>query len=600
MAVELWRRIAANEVPPSDIAAEAPRLLAALHDAEVDQLPSLLGCLAACCADRLTLPGAELQVASLLLQPPVPSILTPAALCVETLAVDPQSREVFRRSGAIRVLVAALGQSDSPESVEAATAALNSLSVDEECQAEMAALGALELLVSKLSVKAAECLGQFALKEAYRIRLYNLGLVAALLKLIEASPAVGAVAALLNLCALDDCKAAVCRVSGALRLLSSLLFGAAPLNQVAAMTLSSLAEKDSCACALTDSNCDLALLHCLSSDDGILVAKASEALLKLTLVPLCRSVLWQEERLKRLLAPKRPETQRHQLMILQHLAEEAKGRRALMKAGVLHFIRPLLDSSEANEAAAVAWNLSIEEAFVEELCHAGGVPILLENAGRSYQALGALLQMSLRNEEVIKQLYQQDAVQLLLDLLQAEADDRRIALYSAKLLTSMALEMDKFEQAPWRSAPNILALQLQRGVSRADGELLAELCGCCWLLCGNLEVHCNSFAEAGGLWAICIMLAEDEGPTEPALGILTALCRNREDRQESFLQMGGLELLLPFLHHSSPQRIRHLAAKAVCAVLEDQNLRMRRLAELGVLEVVSEILATFGENVQKF
>ena len=169
-------------------------------------------------------------------------------------------------------------------------------------------------------------------------------------------------------------------------------------------------------------------------------------------------------------------------------------------------------------------------------------------------------------------------------------DGGDLALYSAKLLNCMALHMDVFQNTMevWHGAAYILAQQLRHAAHPAP--VLSEICGCSWLLCSAAEEHCQSFVDGGGLWAICILLAE-EGPAEPVLGILTALCQQCSSRQEAFLEMDGLQLLLPFLSNSS-LRIRHLAAKAVCAVLETEELRRRCLTE-EVLDQVNQILVTF-------
>ncbi|CAK9057869.1 unnamed protein product [Durusdinium trenchii] len=583
--LELWRRIAADEVEHAEFAARVAEVLAILEDPESELQAAALGCLAAISArDPAACEGAQLQVVQVLLQSS-PALLSSGALCVEAMAVDARSREVFRRCGAVKALVAALARlapSSLPDgALPAVLAALKSLSVDEACQAEMAQLGALELLVQRLeTVKAAECLGHFALQEVYRNRLYDLGAVIQLLKFIDSehpSPSVGAVAALFNLCAHRACKVAVCQ-KGGLRLLSNLLSASSPLNQVAAMTFASLAEEETCAEAMADwaeSQCLPALVQCLASRDEILLEKASQALLAVAQTPNGRRALCQEENLQQLLAPLRPRAKgaegaacaslakRLALSLMQRLAEEPAGRRALRRGGVVTLLRPWLEPSlSTEEAARLAWNLCAEEGCALELCRTGGVRVLLAAAeSQCTAAVGALLLLS-SQEEAMRQLYEQDAVLKLLPLLETRGE---LAILSAKLVTRMALELEQFPQDVWLPAAGALGEHLRSG--SCAGQLAEELGACCWVLCGD-QARCAVFVEHDGLWALAKLLAEEEA-LEPAVGCLQLLCHGHPKRQDAFLE-------------------------AVCALLEDEELRRRRLCDLGVYDEWVAILSTLG------
>eukprot|EP00913_Durusdinium_trenchii_P010691 g10031.t1 len=385
-----------------------------------------------------------------------------------------------------------------------------------------------------------------------RNRLYDLGAVIQLLKFIDSehpSPSVGAVAALFNLCAHRACKVAVCQ-KGGLRLLSNLLSASSPLNQAA---MADWAE----------SQCLPALVQCLASRDEILLEKASQALLA--------------ENLQQLLAPLRPRAKgaegaacaslakRLALSLMQRLAEEPAGRRALRRGGVVTLLRPWLEPSlSTEEAARLAWNLCAEAGCALELCRTGGVRVLLAAAeSQCTAAVGALLLLS-SQEEAMRQLYEQDAVLKLLPLLETRGE---LAILSAKLVTRMALELEQFPQETghtvrairdvWLPAAGALGEHLRSG--SCAGQLAEELGACCWVLCGD-QARCAVFVEHDGLWALAKLLAEEEA-LEPA---------------DAFLELGGLELLVPVLAPKQPLRVRHLAAKAVCALLEDEELRRRR------------------------
>ncbi|CAJ1407116.1 unnamed protein product [Effrenium voratum] len=488
------------------------------------------------------------------------------------------SREVFRRCGVVRVLVTAL-TSDSSECVAAACAALTALSVDEDCQAEIAVEGGLERLVPLLSVKVSECLGHFALQESYRIRLRRLGAVPRLVKLLECQ-AIGPAAALLNLSVDEDSKAEVCKQGGLPRLKQLLANGTDQLRQVVAMIFGNLASQEECARMMTESSCDLALLRCLTAGD-LVAEKAAEALLQMAAHPSCRAILRQEERLRLLFAAFHgPAVVAPCLRMVQLLAQEAPGRRAAGQA--LPWILASLRDCCAEEAAAAAWNLSMEETFASELCRQGGVSLLLDVAiSGSHAALGALLQLAAL-EDGMTQLYKLGAVPKLTALLSHELLD--VAVASAQLLTCMALEAETCVQA-WDGASSALAAALGANLGRPLAA--AEICSCAWLLCSD-QGRGDAFVAADGLRCLCAMLLEEEG-LEPVMGTLAVLNRHKE----AFLEMGGVELLVPLLTANN-LRHRHLAAKALCAVLDEENARKRRLEELGVYDEFKEILAQLG------
>ncbi|CAK9055831.1 unnamed protein product [Durusdinium trenchii] len=273
---------------------------------------------------------------------------------------------------------------------------------------------------------------------------------------------------------------------------------------------------------------------------------------------------------------------------MQRLAEEPAGRRALRRGGVVTLLRPWLEPSlSTEEAARLAWNLCAEEGCALELCRTGGVRVLLAAAeSQCTAAVGALLLLS-SQEEAMRQLYEQDAVLKLLPLLETRGE---LAILSAKLVTRMALELEQFPQDVWLPAAGALGEHLRSG--SCAGQLAEELGACCWVLCGD-QARCAVFVEHDGLWALAKLLAEEEA-LEPAVGCLQLLCHGHPKRQDAFLELGGLELLVPVLAPKQPLRVRHLAAKAVCALLEDEELRRRRLCDLGVYDEWVAILSTLG------
>ncbi|CAE8647821.1 unnamed protein product, partial [Polarella glacialis] len=281
---------------------------------------AVLGCLASLALNP-GVPQAMLEasglfkVVSLLLQPSSSRVLGRATNCVETLSLDRECREVIRRLGGIRALVSMLSSQDSG-CVSAAAGALKNLSVDEESKADIASRDGLELLVELLShegliaCKAAECIGNFALDQAYRVRLRSLGCVAPLLNLLGASGSVvplqlAAGAALLNLTLDDESKAAVvgsrpgapagAAVSLLLRSCRALETGSgdavgldgsgdglssteSSLRLVSVMILANLSAQADCAAALAESGAAMVLARCLKDSNALLREKAAAAI----------------------------------------------------------------------------------------------------------------------------------------------------------------------------------------------------------------------------------------------------------------------------------------------------------------------------------
>eukprot|EP00931_Biecheleriopsis_adriatica_P105262 TRINITY_DN79825_c0_g1_i1.p1 TRINITY_DN79825_c0_g1~~TRINITY_DN79825_c0_g1_i1.p1 ORF type:complete len:657 (-),score=175.63 TRINITY_DN79825_c0_g1_i1:43-2013(-) len=627
-AVALWHLAQEENGRQAAIGAGAVKVLLELLPAPLQEtssslelLPSALGALASLALHPearqvLRQEGGELKVAGLLLQPPSPEVLLRAVHLVESLALDRECREALRKLGAVPPLVDAL-TSESAGCVSAAAGALKCLSTDEESQAEISRRDGLEVLVELLghpdehaACKAAECIGNFAMEQAYRVRLRSLEAAGALLNLLDvlersASAAssgglqIGPTAALMNLCVDDECKAAVLRhAAGLHRLLSQLSEGTeAPLRLVSIMVLANLSTQADCAAAIAEKGGALALAQCLTANDAQLREKASAALRSLALGEDSWATLLEEEVLLRVLSSLDEESSAgpHCLDVARALAEKPKGRSALLRQGAVAQLLLLLDLTRpllAEGAAGTIWNLCNEESARHEVASSGGLASLIsllasEGAELAQRASGALALLA-EEQEIAEQILTLDAVPALLALLVDPSTPG--AENSVHVLVAVAEQLEKKPQeanGAWSDAPAVLAEALRR---RRGGSGSTQLCVAAWLVCQGHEARRRAFSAAGGLSELCLVLdcGAEEALLEAATGAVRALCEGCPENQDAFAEAGGLQRLTPLLEHGRLE-VRLNAAKALCSAAESESLQ-RKIDQLGVVERVREIL----------
>lgn len=573
--------------------------------------------------DLLRESGVEMKIAGLLLQAEL-TVLERTANLAEVLAQDRESRESLRRLGAISALLAMLG-SDSAGGVCAAAAALKNLSSDEESKAEIARHDGLEVLVDLLghreqvaACKAAECIGNFAVEQAYRVRLRSLEAVGPLVHLLRTlggggsnarDPRLGPAAALLNICMDDDCKALLLRQrDGIDSLLPLLADGTDPqLRLVAAMTLVNLSRQAECAACIADRGGTIEVARCLEASDAQLREKAAGTLCNLAVHKHSREAVLHANVLQRLLGPNGALKERRCLGALRALSEQPQGRSALIQEGVVAQLLPLLNVAEpemAEGASEVLWMLCNEEPVRMQVLNARGIPSLISlidghrpSLARAVVGLVALL---VEHEEAVAQLYEHGAVELFLGLLSGIEEDAPMMLGAVQVLVSLAERRDLGSSSNcWDAAAASLARALEcrtsperppEGGNGPDQELITQLCVASWLACEGDDARQRAFAEAGGVSALCRVLgpAREDALLETATGAVRAICQGCPSNQESFVKIGGLELLVELLEHRKSS-VRQNAAMAICASAE-ADAPKRRLHELGAVARVREVL----------
>jgi hypothetical protein len=571
-----------------------------------------------------------------------------AANCIENLALDRENRELVRMLGGTAALVKLL-VSTNDAWVCAAAGALKNLSVDEESREEIAKNDGLRELINMLKRadvargndqlegyvaakeihwvivgKSAECIGNFALEEAYRTKIRELDGVGLMLNLLEQGTPdearLAAAGAILNLAVEDESKVVI-RQAGGIAKLVPLLDANLPvtLRAVTAMTLTNLAVQQESALAIADVGGVATLIQCLGSPtDDVLQEKAASALWNLSAVENIKGMIRKRDGISFLLSvfetSKFVPAIENCLGTLVSLAETQENRFAISQAGAVGILIPLMSSENPTiieKAAGVIWNLCHEETVQHTVRQLGGLKPLIALLSQDaplirFNAVGAMPLLT-ELEENINEAFDLDIVPPLIHLLATESNvlvlqnaaqtlgniaegnvKYQSVIREAQGLDRIVEVIDKWTPPPGTVVPTD---PLPRSEWRNRQELLAKCCFAIWLICAKNEVNQSSYREAGGIKGLVQLMQpeNDESLLEMAAGAICALCEQCDPNKNSFREHLGLETLIGLLDHTS-DAVKLNASKALCHLSEnDENRRIIR--ELGGIEKLTKLLS---------